>query len=96
MNEDSVFLVWCNTWSEQIKSKKFFLNGNFLISACKKWIFFVFPYFLYANSILWLASIANTCEFGFDENNLALFPTPVPASRIVEHVFKKLLNFSEK
>ena len=45
--------------------------------------------------MLSLASIANTCEFGFDENNLALFPTPVPASRIVEHVFKKLLNFGD-
>ena len=43
--------------------------------------------------MLSLASIPNTCAFGFDENNLALFPTPVPASRILERVPKKLFNF---
>ena len=58
-------------------------------------MFFIFPYFLYANSILSLASIPKTCAFEFDENNFALLPTPVPASRIVERVFKKLLNFEK-
>ena len=82
MNEVSVSLVWCKTWSEQIKSKKLFLNGNFLISAWIKNRFFSFPYFLYAYSILSLASIAKTLALEQFEKSLALLPTPVPASKI--------------
>ena len=54
-------------------------------------MFFIFPYFLKAKSILSLASIAKTCELRFDENNFALFPTPVPASSIFVRVFKNCL-----
>ena len=48
---------------------------------------------MYAKITISLASMANTLEFRFDENNFALFPTPVPASKILIRVFKKFLKF---
>ena len=55
-------------------------------------MFGILPYFLYANIILSLASIANTSAFGLDENNFALFPTPVPASKILVRVYKNIFR----
>jgi len=51
------------------------------------------PYFFWANSTLSLASIAKTVDFGLKANNFAVFPTPVPASKIIFFVFKKFLKF---
>ena len=55
-------------------------------------MFGTFPYFLYAKSILSLASNAKTVDDLFADNIFALFPIPVPASSMEFCDFKNVLN----
>ena len=50
------------------------------------------PYFLYAKSILSLASSAKTVVELLTDNIFALFPIPVPASRMNFLVFRNVLK----
>ena len=67
--------------SHYVHMDKLQLKDNFYSFNDSK--FFDLPYFLCANSILSLASIAKTIDSEFEESNLAVFPTPVPASKII-------------